>query len=51
MKSVRSSKSFSGSPVGKTANYDDYQSYDEDHTQYNKEVKFFTLKISKMYLM
>ena len=38
MKSVRSARSFSGSPVAKAGNYEDYQSYDEDHTQYNKEV-------------
>jgi hypothetical protein len=40
MKTLLSSKSFGGSPVGKTGNYDDYQSYVEDHTPYNKEVNF-----------
>ncbi len=47
MKSARSSKSFSGSPVAKTGNYDDYQSYDDDHTQYNKEVNFSIQKFLK----
>jgi hypothetical protein len=38
MKTLQSSKSLVGSPVARTGNYDDYQSYVEDHTQYNKEV-------------
>ncbi len=46
MKSVRTSRSFSGSPVAKSGNYDDYQSYDEDHTPYNKEVNFFYSKMT-----
>jgi hypothetical protein len=41
MKSLQSSKSFVGSSAVKNGNYEDYQSYVEDHTQYNKEVNFF----------
>jgi hypothetical protein len=41
MKTLRPSKSFLGSPGAKNGNYDDYQSYVEDHTPYNKEVTFF----------
>jgi hypothetical protein len=40
MKTLRPSKPFIGSPLIKAGNYDDYQSYVEDHTQYNKEVSF-----------
>ncbi|CAF1177573.1 unnamed protein product [Adineta ricciae] len=38
MKTLRSSKPYFSSPLGKAANYDDYQSYIEDHTQFNKEM-------------
>ena len=38
MKTLRSSKPYFSLPLGKAANYDDYQSYIEDHTQFNKEV-------------
>jgi hypothetical protein len=31
--------------MARAGNYDDYQSYVEDHTQYNKEVRFFLFKI------
>ena len=44
MKTLRSSKPFAGSPVARAGNYDDYQSYVEDHTQYNKEVSLFYSK-------
>ncbi|CAF2894039.1 unnamed protein product [Rotaria sp. Silwood2] len=37
-KTLRSSKSFVGSPTARAGNYDDYQSYVEDQTQYNKEM-------------
>ena len=39
MKSLRSSKPTAGSTIARTTNYDDYQSYVEDQTQYNKEVR------------
>ncbi|UJR23813.1 hypothetical protein I4U23_026789 [Adineta vaga] len=38
MKTLRSSKPYFGSPLAKNGNYDDYQSYVEDQTQYNKEM-------------
>ncbi|CAF1015435.1 unnamed protein product [Rotaria sordida] len=38
MKTLHSPKSCVGSPVARVGNYDDYQSYVEDHTQYNKEM-------------
>jgi hypothetical protein len=41
MKTLRSSKPFAGAPVARASNYDDYQSYVEDHTQYNKEVSCY----------
>jgi hypothetical protein len=40
MYTLQSSKPFLGSPIAKTGNYDDYQSYVEDHIQYNKDVRF-----------
>jgi hypothetical protein len=41
METLRSAKPFIGSPLARVNNYDDYQSYVEDHTQYNKEVSYF----------
>ena len=41
MKTLRSAKPFAGAPVARASNYDDYQSYVEDHTQYNKEVSYY----------
>ncbi|CAF1071480.1 unnamed protein product [Adineta steineri] len=38
MKTLQSPKSLNGLPVARGGNYDDYQSYVEDHTQYNKEM-------------
>jgi hypothetical protein len=39
MKTLRSNKNETMTPIARTAgNYDDYQSYVEDQTQYNKEV-------------
>ncbi|CAF1093225.1 unnamed protein product [Adineta steineri] len=38
MKTLRSTKPFVGTPLAKVGNYDDYQSYVEDHVQYNKEM-------------
>ena len=32
-------------PLAKGANYDDYQSYVEDHTQYNKEVSMLDARL------
>ena len=43
MNTLQSSKSYMGSSVARAGNYDDYQSYVEDHTQYNKEVRSFCL--------
>ena len=45
MNTLRSSKPFDRSPAARVGNYDDYQSYVEDHAQYNKEVNYFSLKI------
>ncbi|CAF3907457.1 unnamed protein product, partial [Rotaria magnacalcarata] len=38
MKTLQSSKASAGSPMVRMGNYDDYQSYVEDQTQYNKEM-------------
>jgi hypothetical protein len=46
MHTLRSSKPFVGPPAARGGNYDDYQSYVEDHTQYNKEVVVSFSKLS-----
>jgi hypothetical protein len=50
MKTLQSSKSLVGSPVARTGNYDDYQSYVEDHTQYNKEVSYYIYIFTKKHI-
>lgn len=41
MKTLQPSKTSVESPIERMGNYDDYQSYVEDHTPYNKEVRFY----------
>ncbi len=48
MHTLRSTKPFLGPPMAKIGNYDDYQSYVEDQTQYNKDVRVFYLKDYKL---
>jgi hypothetical protein len=40
MKTLQKSKPSVRLPAARDGNYDDYQSYIEDHNQYNKEVNF-----------
>ena len=39
MKTLQPLRARLHSPVARTGNYEDYQSYVEDQTQYNKEVR------------